>query len=237
MGCSGESEKLTTFPASPALRFTDNRTPMLKVLIADDHAVVRQGLKQIVTEEFGKAVLGEAENAQEALKHIRASNWDIAILDITMPGQSGMDVLKEIKQLRPKLPVLVLSMHPEDQFAVRVLKAGASGYMTKEKAPEELVQAIKEVVQGGRYVSLSLAKKLAFDLATHSDIPPHETLSDREYEVLRMIASGKRVKEIAKTLHLSVKTVSTYRARILDKMQMKSTVELIRYTLKNRLVD
>lgn len=210
---------------------------MLKVLIADDHAVVRQGLKQIVTEEFGKAVLGEAENAQEALKHIRASNWDIAILDITMPGQSGMDVLKEIKQLRPKLPVLVLSMHPEDQFAVRVLKAGASGYMTKEKAPEELVQAIKEVVQGGRYVSLSLAKKLAFDLATHSDIPPHETLSDREYEVLRMIASGKRVKEIAKTLHLSVKTVSTYRARILDKMQMKSTVELIRYTLKNRLVD
>ena len=183
------------------------------------------------------AVFGEACNAQEVLKNVREQNWDIVILDITMPDRSGLDVLKELKRERPKLPVLFLSIHPEDQYAVRVLKAGAAGYMTKESAPEELVKAIRKVLRGGKYISPSLAEKLAFDLETDSEKPLHETLSDREYQVMCMIASGKTVKEIAKKLYLSVKTISTHRARILGKMKMKTNAELTHYAIKNRLVD
>ena len=210
---------------------------MIKILIADDHAVVRRGLKQILAEEPNMAVFGEACNAQEVLKNVREQNWDIVILDITMPDRSGLEVLKELKNIRPKLPVLILSIHPEEQYAVRVLKAGAAGYMTKESAPEELVKAIRKVLRGGKYISPSLAEKLAFDLETDSEKPLHETLSDREYQVMCMIASGKTVKEIAKKLYLSVKTISTHRARILGKMKMKTNAELTHYAIKNRLVD
>lgn len=210
---------------------------MIKILIADDHAIVRRGLKQIVAVESDMAVSGEARDAREVLELVRKQDWDIAVLDITMPGRSGLDVLKELKVERPKLPILVLSMHPEDQFAVRVLRAGASGYMTKETAPEELVKAIRKVVAGGKYVSASLAEQLACDLEDCSEKLRHETLSDREYQVMCRIASGKTVKEIAEELSLSVKTISTYRARILEKMNMKTSAELTHYAIQNRLVD
>ena len=210
---------------------------MIKILIADDHAVVRRGLKQILAEEPNMAVFGEACNAQEVLKNVREQNWDIVILDITMPDRSGLEVLKELKNIRPKLPVLILSIHPEEQYAVRVLKAGAAGYMTKESAPEELVKAVRKVIRGGKYISPSLAEKLAFDLEVDLEKPLHEALSNREYQVMCMIASGKTVKEIAKELYLSVKTISTHRARILGKMKMKTNAELTHYAIKNRLVD
>jgi two-component system invasion response regulator UvrY len=209
----------------------------MRILIADDHAVVRRGLKQILADEFKKADFGEASNAREALDRIRKEKWDTVVLDITMPGRSGLEALKEIKEARPKLPVLVLSMHPEDQFAVRVLKSGASGYMTKESAPEELVGAVKKVLGGGRYVSAALAEKMASYLAIDTPKPPHERLSDREFVVLRMIASGKTVSRIAAELSLSVKTVSTYRTRILEKMAMTSNAELTHYAIKNQLVE
>ena len=206
-----------------------------RILIADDHAVVRRGLKQILADEFRKADFGEASNAREALDRIRKENWDTVVL--TMPGLGGLEALKEIKEARPKLPVLVLSMHLEDQFAVRVLKSGASGYMTKESAPEELVGAVKKVLAGGRYVSPALAEKMASYLAIDTPNPPHERLSDREFVVLRMIASGKTVSRIAVELSLSVKTVSTYRTRILEKMGMMSNAELTHYAIKNQLVE
>ena len=208
-----------------------------RILIADDHAVVRRGLKQILADEFTKADFGEASNAREALDRIRKEKWDTVVLDITMPGLGGLEALKEIKEARPKLPVLVLSMHLEDQFAVRVLKSGASGYMTKESAPEELVGAVKKVLAGGRYVSPALAEKMASYLAIDTPNPPHERLSDREFVVLRMIASGKTVSRIAVELSLSVKTVSTYRTRILEKMGMMSNAELTHYAIKNQLVE
>jgi DNA-binding NarL/FixJ family response regulator len=209
----------------------------LKILVADDHPIVRQGLKQILASEPDVIAVGEAENAQKMLELARKQHWDVIVLDITMPGRSGLDVLKELRHERPKLPVLVLSAHPEDQYAVRVLRAGAAGYMTKEKAPEELIGAIKKVLRGGKYVSASLAEKLAFDLGIASDKPLHKTLSDREYEVMRMIASGKTATQIAKKLYLSVKTISTYRTRVLEKMRMKSNAELMRYAIQNRLID
>ncbi|HWY76202.1 MAG TPA: response regulator transcription factor [Verrucomicrobiae bacterium] len=208
----------------------------MKILIADDHAVVRHGLKQILADEFKRAVFGEARNAQEALNHIWKSPWDVVVLDITMPGRSGLEVLREIRKSRPKLPVLVLSMHPENQFAVRVLKRGANGYMTKESAPEELVGAIKKVLAGGRYVSPDLAEKLASYVSIDSQKTPQELLSDREFQVLRLIASGKIVSEIGKELSLSVKTISTYRARILEKMGMKNNAELMHYAIQHQLV-
>src|SRR5437016_3060277 len=186
----------------------------MRILIADDHAVVRRGLKQILADEFKKADFGEASNAREALDRIRKENWDTVVLDITMPGRSGLEALKEMKEARPKLPVLVLSMHPEDQFAVRVLKSGASGYMTKESAPEELVGAVKKVLGGGRYVSAALAEKMASYLAVDTPKPPHERLSDREFVVLRMIASSKTVSQVADGLPLRVNTVSTFRSRV-----------------------
>ena len=208
-----------------------------RILIVDDHSVVRRGLKQILVDEFKKAEFGEASNAGEALERVRKEAWDAVVLDITMPGRSGLEALKEIKEAKPKLPVLVLSMHPEGQFAVRVLKRGASGYMTKESAPEELVGAIKKVLAGGRYVSPSLAEKLATYLSADGQKPPQEKLSDREFQVLRLIASGKIVSEIAKELSLSVKTISTYRARILEKMGMKNNAELMHYAMQHQLVE
>ncbi len=208
----------------------------MKILIADDHAVVRQGLKQILADEFKKADFGEAGTGQDALSRVWKDKWDVVILDITMPGRSGLEVLKEIKKSRPKLPVLVLSMHPEDQFAVRVLKAGASGYMTKESAPEELVGAIKKVLGGGRHVSAALAEIMAAYLTINTKKPPHELLSNREYQVMRLISSGKTVSQIGREISLSVRTVSTYRTRILEKMGMKSNAELTHYAFQNQLV-
>jgi len=204
--------------------------------LADDHAVVRHGLKQILTDAFKRATYGEARNAQEALDLVWKQDWDVVVLDITMPGRSGLDVLREIKQSKPRLPVLVLSMHPENQFAVRVLKSGASGYMTKESAPEELVGAVKKVLAGGRYVSNSLAENLAASLSA-SQKAPQEKLSNREFQVLRLIASGKMVTDIARELSLSVKTISTYRSRILDKMGMKNNAQLMHYAIQHRLVE
>jgi DNA-binding NarL/FixJ family response regulator len=210
---------------------------MLKILIADDHPIVRQGLKQILSEESDMGVFGEAQNSQEVLELVQKQDWDIVILDINMPGRGGIDVLKELKHERPKLPVLMLSVHPEDQYAVRALKAHASGYMTKDSAPEELVKAIRKILRGGKYISSTLAEKLAFDLETETEKPLHETLSDREHQVLLMIASGKTVSEIAEELSLSVKTIDTYRARILEKMKMRTNAELTYYAIKNKLVD
>jgi two-component system, NarL family, invasion response regulator UvrY len=209
----------------------------MRILIADDHAVVRRGLKQILAEAFKRAVFGEATNAQEALDKVWSEPWNVVILDLTMPGRSGLDILKEIKRARPKLPVLILSMHPEDQFAVRLLKAGASGYMTKESAPEELVGAVNKVVAGGRYVSAPLAEKLASLIVSDVHEAPHESLSDREFLILRMIASGKPVGAIARELSLSVKTVSTYRARLLEKMRMSNNSELVQYAFQNELIE
>jgi two-component system invasion response regulator UvrY len=210
---------------------------MIRALIADDHAVVRQGLKQILGDTPEMVVAGEATTGQEVLDKIRAETWDVVVLDISMPDRSGLDVLKQLRSERPKLPVLVLSMHSEDQYAVRVLKAGASGYLTKDSAPDELVKAIRKVVSGGRYVSSFLAEKLAFEIGTDSSRLPHETLSDREFQVLRLIAAGESVTEIAAELCLSVKTVSTYRARMLEKMNLTTNAELIHYAMQNHLID
>ena len=210
---------------------------MLKVLIADDHAVVRRGLKQILEETTDIVVSGEATYSREVLDQVAARAWDVLVLDITMPGRSGLDILKEVKQLSPKLPVLVLSMHSEEQFASRVLKAGASGYLPKESAPEELVKAIRKVCAGGRYISTSQAEKLIYMMEPGSDKMPHELLSNREYEVLRLIASGRTVTQIAEQVKLSVKTISTYRSRVLEKMRMQNSAELTHYAIKNRLVE
>lgn len=210
---------------------------MIKVLIADDHAVVRQGLRRILQDMDEMVVAGEAVNGQEVLKKVRAEAWDLVILDISMPGHSGLDILKELEHERPKLPVLVLSMHSEDQFAMRVLRAGAAGYLTKDSAPDELVKAVRKVATGGKYVSRSLAEKLAFEIGPDSNKLPHETLSDREFQVLRMIATGKAVGEIATELSLSPKTISTYRARLLEKMNLTTNAELIHYAIRNDLID
>ena len=208
----------------------------LKILVADDHAVVRRGLRQIISEGFPGAVIGEAANAQELWPLLEQNQWDIVLLDITMPGHNGLDGLKEIKHRRPRLPVLILSVHPEDQFAVRTLRAGAAGYMTKETAPEELVKAIEKVLAGGKYVSASFAERLAAGLAAPDSKLPHELLSDREYEVMLKIAHGRTVKEIATELSLSVKTISTYRAHILRKMKLHNNAGIIRYALRTELV-
>ena len=209
---------------------------MIRILIVDDHAILLRGLKEILEREFRDVSIGGAGTAEQALTQLDAENWDLVILDITMPGRSGVDILGNLKALRPKLPVLVLSMHPEDQYGKRVLKAGASGYMNKESAPEELIKAVRKLLSGGRYVSPTLAETLAVDLGRDDDTPAHERLSDREFEVLRKMASGKTVGQIAQELHLSVPTVSTYRARILEKMGMSTNAELIRYALSHHLV-
>jgi two-component system, NarL family, invasion response regulator UvrY len=209
---------------------------MINILIADDHAIVREGLKRILADVPDMHVAGEASNGSEALDLVRKNKWDIVLLDISMPGRNGLDVLKLIKDEHPKLPVLMLSIYPEDQYAVRVLKAGASGYLTKESAPSQLVAAIRKVAQGGNYISQALAEKLVAGLQTNTDKNLHESLSDREFEILRLIASGKTLSQIAEQLLLSIKTVSTYRSRILEKMQMQNNAELTNYAIKNGLV-
>jgi len=209
---------------------------MIKVLIADDHAVVREGLRQILSGITDMVVAGEAGSAQEVLREIRKQAYTVLVLDIAMPGKTGLDILKELKEEQPGLPVLILSMYPEEQYAVRVLRAGASGYMTKESAPEELVGAIRKVAQGRKYISPSLAETLVGNLDIDAEKPMHQTLSDREYQVLCMIASGRKVSEIAEALSLSVKTISTYRTRILEKMRLRNNAELTFYAVEQHLV-
>lgn len=211
-----------------------NQKPLHKILTIDDHEVVREGVKGLFASDV--AEFGEARNGPEALNLIRGGNWDIAILDISLAGRSGLDVLKEIKQVQPALPVLMLSMHAEEQYAMRAFKAGASGYISKASSRDELRQAVLKVLNGGRYVSPSLAERMVFDLTT-SEKSPHEQLSDRELEVLCLIASGRTVGEIAEALSLSDKTISTYRRRILDKMRFNTNAELTHYAIKNRLVE
>jgi DNA-binding NarL/FixJ family response regulator len=210
---------------------------MIGVLIADDHAIVRQGLKQILSHDLNLQVVGEASNGDEVLEMVERLRLDAVVLDITMPGKNGLEVLKELKRRHPDLPVLVLSMHPEDQFAIRILKAGAAGYVTKESAPEELIGALRKVCQGGKYVSPQLAEKLAVFIEDDKGKLPHEKLSDREYQVFRMLVLGKTVSEIAEELVLSIKTVSTYRTRVLEKLKMDTKAEMTRYALQNRLLD
>jgi two-component system invasion response regulator UvrY len=209
---------------------------MIRVLVVDDHAILRRGLRALLSDAFTRAEFGEASNAEQAMEQLRNKTWDVALLDVTLPGKSGLDLLKELKDGWPKLPVLVLSVHPEDQFAVRALKAGAEGYMTKESVPEELVEATRRILAGGRYVSPTLAEKLALGVRKDSTLTPHETLSDREHEVMCHIASGKTVTEIARELSLSVKTISTYRARILEKLDLRNSAEITRYAIQNGLV-
>ena len=210
---------------------------MIRILIADDHRIVREGLKQILAETPDMIVVDEASNGQEVLGKVWENDYDVLLLDISMPGRSGLDILKQLKNERPKLAVLVLSMYSEEQYAIRALRAGASGYMTKESAPDELIEAIRKVSTGRKYISPTVAEKLAVSLEANDERPAHENLSDREYQVMCMIASGKTIKTIADELSLSVKTVSTYRTRILEKMRMKNNAELTHYSIQNRLVE
>lgn len=209
----------------------------MKVLIVDDHPVVRMGIKQILADEPDIATTMEATSVSEMMEYVRKEDWSVIVLDITLPDRSGLEALKDVKAMRPELPVLILSMHPEDQYAVRVLKAGASGYVTKESAADELAKALRKVVSGGRYISSTLAEKLAIAVGGDYDKQPHETLSDREFQVMFLIASGKKPAEIADELLLSVKTVSTYRARVLEKMHMANNAELTYYAVKNNLIE
>lgn len=209
---------------------------MLKILIADDHTVVRKGLRQILLEEFLSAEIEEAVDAEELLKKVMKKEWDIVVSDISMPGRSGLEVLRQIKEHYPRLPVLILSVHPEDQYAVRVLKAGASGYLNKDSAPDELVKAVRQVLLGKKYITSSIAERLASLLDQDPDKQPHESLSDREFEVLKLLAAGSPVSEIAEKLSLSVTTVSTYRARILAKMNLRNNADLTLYAIKNKLL-
>ncbi len=203
----------------------------LKILLADDHAVVRQGVKQILIESFPRATFGDAQSTHELLQLILRERWDIVVLDLSMHGSNALDALKQIKHERPELPVLILSTYPEDQYAVRTLRAGASGYLNKECAPEELVQALRRILQGKKYISASVGEELEFELHRKraDGRPLHADLSDREYQVLCMLASGKKVSEIAIELALSPKTISTYRARVLQKMHLQTNAELARY--------
>jgi two-component system, NarL family, invasion response regulator UvrY len=209
---------------------------MINILIVDDHAIVRRGLMQIMREEPDIEV-SETANSREALKLVREKSWDMLVLDLDLPGKSGLELLKEIKNERPALPVLILSVYPEEQFAVRTLKAGAAGFMSKDTAPEELIKAIRKVLSGGKYINESVAEKLLSGLSSKIDGMPHEGLSDREFQILCLFGSGKSVSEIAAELSLSVATISTHRARILEKMSMKTTAELVRYAIENRLVN
>jgi two-component system invasion response regulator UvrY len=210
---------------------------MLKVLVVDDSPLFRRGVRDLVIEGFHGAKVGEAGNAHEMLELQRRKPWDMAVMDISMPGMNGLDALKQVKQEFPHLPVLILSMHPEEQYAIRMFKAGANGYLTKAAAPEELVKAIKKVHGGGKYVSAALGEALASRVNLDAEKSPHDVLSDREYEVLCLIGSGKTVSEIAEKMNLSVTTISTYRARILEKMRMKTNAQLTRYAIEQGLVE
>ena len=210
---------------------------MIKLLIADDHAIFREGLKHILEDHPDILVADEAGNGQEVLDYIWKNEYDMILLDIGMPGMPALEVLKQVKNEKPRLPVLVLSMYPEDQYAVRFIRAGASGYLTKESAPEELITAIRKITAGRKYITSSVAEKLAAEVEPDAARPAHHTLSDREFEVFRLIASGKTVKQIADDLFLSVKTISTYRSRILEKMKMKTNAELMHYALKQHMLD
>lgn len=209
---------------------------MVKVLIVDDHVVVRDGVKSVFNEQTDRVCFGEASMPQEALQLVYEAEWDVLVLDISLGGRNGLELLKDVKQLRPKLPVLILSMHAEEQYARRAFKAGAGGYITKDCSRAELFDAINQVMQGGRYISPALAEKLVVENERSVDKPRHENLSDREFEVLRLIASGKTLSEIASLLGLSDKTISTYRARLLDKMGMKTNAELTHYAITQKLV-
>ena len=210
---------------------------MTRILLVDDHPIVRQGIKQVLAGAFDHALVGEAANAEEGLSEVRNTDWDILVLDLTLPGTSGLDLLKDLRRERPTLPVLVLSMHPADQFARRAINAGASGYLTKDTSPTELVKAVGEVIAGRRYLNPALSAESSQHVeAVHSQ-RPHELLSDREYQVFRMLASGLTVTQIASRLSLSVKTISTYRMRVLEKMKMDTTAELMHYGIQNGLVD
>jgi two-component system, NarL family, invasion response regulator UvrY len=209
---------------------------MLRILIADDHTVVRKGLRQILLEEFPSAEITETADAAALFMKVLREDWDVVITDISMPDKSGLEVLQQIRRDHPRLPVLVLSAHSEDQYAIRALKAGASGYLCKDSASEELVTAIRRILLGKKYITASLAEKLAFHLDQDGDRPPHESLSDREFEVMKFLASGKVVSEIASQLCLSVTTISTYRARILTKMNLKTNYDLTRYAMENNLL-
>ncbi len=209
---------------------------MIRILVADDHTVVREGIKQILAGQEDMAVEDEAANGQEVLSKLAKKDFDLILLDISMPGRSGLEILEELKTMHPRLPVLILSMHPEEQYAVRMLRAGAAGYLTKASAPQELISAIQKVSGGGKYVTVSLAEKLAFELDAGAEKPRHERLSNREYQVMLMLASGHSVTEVAEELCLSAKTISTYRTRILEKMDMKKNAELTLYAVKNNLI-
>jgi two-component system, NarL family, invasion response regulator UvrY len=209
----------------------------MKILIADDHSVVRRGLTGILAEEFPDGTFDEATDGIELLRKMRSANYDVVISDLSMPGRSGLEALKQLKSEFPETPVLILSMHPEELYAIRVLKAGASGYLTKESAPDELVLAIRQVLNGRKYITPSVAEKMASNLGSDQSKQPHELLSDRELDVLKMIASGKTVSEIAAELSLSVNTISTYRARVLEKMHLKTNSELTYYAISNQLIN
>ncbi|MFY9398311.1 MAG: response regulator transcription factor [Desulfomonilia bacterium] len=209
---------------------------MVRVLIADDHPIVRTGLKQILAEEPDVEVVGEAENGPEVIEFLWKNECDLVLLDIGMPGRSGLEVTSEIKQIKPNVRILILSIYPEEQYAVRALRAGASGYLTKASAPVELIKAIRRVSTGGRYISQTLAEILASEIDKHSSKQPHEKLSDREYQVMLLLASGKTVTEVARSLNLSVKTISTYRSNILEKMNMKNNAQLTFYAVENALI-
>ena len=209
---------------------------MLRVLIADDHTIVRRGLRQILLEGFPAAHVEEVGDAEELIKKVMQAEWDLVISDLSMPGRSGLEALQQIKQLQPKLPVLILSIHPEEQYALRVLRAGAAGYLSKDMAPDILVVAVQRVLMGKKYITDTIAEKLASVLDSDSNKAPHDTLSDREFTVLKQLAAGKSVSEIAEAMFLSVTTVSTYRTRIMQKMNMKNNADLTLYAIENKLL-
>lgn len=210
---------------------------MIKILIVDDHFLIREGFKNIISNEMDMSIAGEAENAAEALKLIRETEFDVLALDISMPDRTGLDLLKDIQKLKPDAKILILSMHPEDRFALRAIKSGAHGYITKESAPQEMVKAIRKVMEGRKYISETLGEKLAAEYTVESTKQPHESLSDREFQVLCKIGEGKTVTQIAEELSLSISTVNTYRIRILEKLNVNSNASLIHYVVRNNLVE
>lgn len=209
---------------------------MLRILIADDHAIVRKGLKQLIIEEYPSASIGEVGDVESLIAHIIKESWDMVICDISMPGRSGLEALQQIREINPTLPVLIMSMHPEDQYAVRVFRAGGSGYLSKDAVHEELITAIRTLQNGRKYITAGIAEKLAGALDSDKKMEPHERLSNREFDVMKMLASGKSITEIADQLSLSATTVSTYRSRILEKTGLKNNADITRYSLEKRLI-